>query len=134
MSLKELIKKREGLGYQIKSLSLKLQEIRESYFPARGENIGSGGSSNNSSPQEKIILRMDSVLEKIKAIQDEIDEIDKQIELKLLMITDAKNRWIVLQRIRGIAWKEIDCYGLSLSRSKHIFKECCKVLGLDWKE
>ena len=134
MSLKELIKEREGLGYRIKVLSLKLAEIRETYFPARGENIGGGSSGNNSSPQEKLILRMDSVLEKIKIIQDEIEEIDKQIELKLLMITDSKHRWIVLQRIRGIAWKEVDCYGLSLSRSKHIFKECCKVLGLDWKE
>jgi hypothetical protein len=134
MSLKELIKEREGLGYRIKVLSLKLAEIRETYFPARGENIGGGSSGNNSSPQEKLILRMDSVLEKIRNIQDQIDEIDKQIELKLLLVSDIKTRWIVLQRIRGIAWKDVDCYGLSLSRSKHIFREGCKELGLEWKE
>jgi hypothetical protein len=134
MNLKELIAQREGYGYRLKCLSLKLKELRESYYPSRGENIGGGHCASNTSPQEKLILRMDAVLTEMQDIQDKIDEIDAQIDVKLLMITNPKHRWIVLQRIRGIGWKEIDCYGLSLSRAKHIFKDASLELGIAVEE
>lgn len=133
MSLIELLEKRKNISFQIKSLLLRLKEIRETYLPSQGDNIGSKTKSV-SSPQERIILRMDKIYEEIDRRQEELEEIDKMIDVKLLMIGNPKYRWITLQRLRGVAWKEIDGYGLSISRIKYIFKESCKTLNLVWQD
>ena len=133
MSLSELLEKRKNISFQIKSLLLRLKEIRESYLPSQGDNIGSKTKSA-SSPQERIILRMDKIYEQIDKHQEELEEIDKLIDVKLLMIGNPKYRWITLQRLKGVAWKEIDGYGLTISRLKHIFRESCKILNIVWQD
>ena len=40
----------------------------------------------------------------------------------------------LLLRLKGVAWKEIDGYGLTISRLKHIFRESCKILNIVWQD
>lgn len=111
----ELIKKRENLEFKARCLKIKINELKKTYLPSKG-NFEGVRVKNNSSQQEIIILKVEVLEDKLKAIEDELAVIDEQIEEKLDFIANPRDRWIVFRKINGHTWKEIsdsECYSVS---------------------
>ena len=106
MTFTQLMMNRENVQFKLKSCLFKINNLMQTYFPSKGENLGSH-SKNNSSPQEIILLRIDALEQKVKQFEQELIEIDEALERKLELISNLKYRWVVHQKINGISWQKI---------------------------
>ncbi len=123
MTFLELIKKKENLNFKIRSLKIKLLELEKTYLPSKGAFEGSR-VKNNSSQQEIILLKMEVCEDKIKAVEKELEIIENQIEEKLDLINNPKDRWIVFRKINGHSWKEIsESEFYSISYLQRMYKD-----------
>ena len=119
----DLIKKRENLDFKARCLKIKINELRKTYLPSKG-NFEGVRVKNNSSQQEIIVLKVEVLEDKLEAIEDELAVIDNQIEEKLELITNPRDRWIVFRKINGHSWKEISCSeAYSISYIQKVYKE-----------
>lgn len=126
MTFDELIKQRENIKYQIRVNELKIAELKRTYFKQGGESVG-GGTKNNTSPQEIIIVRIDELERAIFDLENDLHKIDEQIENKLLLIDNPEYRMIVFQKIQGQSWKQINsCF--SPGYTKKIYADSLKYI------
>ena len=123
MTFAELIKKRENLEFKARCLKIKINELKKTYLPSKG-NFEGVRVKNNSSQQEIIVLRVEVLEDKLETIEDEILVIDNQIEEKLDFITNPRDKWIVFRKINGHTWKEIsNSEFYSESHIKKVYKD-----------
>lgn len=122
MTFKELLKNRENIEFKIRSYTAKINELKKTYLPGKG-NFEGGRTHNNTSPQEVIVLRISIYEEKIEMLEKELIEIEEELEKKLELIDDIRDRWIATLKINGMSWKEISLQVfLSISHIQHIYK------------
>lgn len=126
--IEELIREAESNKYRIKQIQFKIKELKETYLPGHGLS-GIGHSGNGTSPQEVIVVKIDSLEREIQELQLRTIAINDEIYRRLEGIENPKARWIILQRIKGRKWKEIECDGLSIDRMKHIYSQSIESLN-----
>lgn len=126
MNLEEKIKELENVKYKIKRVQLRIQELRTTYFPSKKGEIVSH-SNGNSSPQEVIVSKIDSLEKELQELQLQEITLNDEIYIILESIKDEKAKWIVTQRIRGKAWCEIDSE-FSVSYMKHLYSKTLRSL------
>lgn len=128
MTFEELLKVKENIRFKIKSNTLKIKELKNTYFPNKG-NLEGIGQKNNTSPQEIIILRIDALEQRVQRLEQEEIEVDEQLEKKLELIDNPRDRWIVYQKINGIAYAEIKkTEGYSYSHIRKIYEDALRTI------
>lgn len=121
MRIDELLREKNHIKYQIKSLRVRIEELNECYIPGPNTD-GQITAKNNSSPQEIVLLQTELLLEKIKKLLQREMEIDELIDKELTVVENPNARLIAVQRFNGKAWKEIDV-GYSQSYMRKIFRD-----------
>ena len=123
MKINDLLKEREEIKFRLRGVLLRIDELRQTYFPS-----GKGGEKvtkkSSTSPQEMVVVMIDTLERKAKSLESQLEKIDENIEIELGTIVDPKARWIVFRKITGSKWQKISdecCY--SVSHIKRIYKE-----------
>lgn len=129
MGLEEKIKALETIKFKIKQIVFKIKELKSTYLPSHETSVFTSHSSGGTSPQERIVAKIDSLERELASLQNEAFEINEDIYQILDTIKDPKAKWIVTQKIKGKAWQEIECNNLSISHMKHIYKQTIDALN-----
>ena len=123
MTFAELIKKKENITFKVKCLKIKINELKKTYLPSKG-NFDGVRVKNNSSQQEIIVLKVEVLEDKVKLLEEELAIIDDELEEKLDLISNPRDRWIVYCKINGYTWKEIsNLESYSISYMQKVYKD-----------
>lgn len=127
MGLEEKIKELEDVKYKIKRILFKIKELKMNYFPSKKSEMVIH-SSGNTSQQEIIVTKIDSLERELQELQLRELALNEEIEQILDNIKDEKARWIVLQKVKGKAWCELETE-YSVGYAMHVYKKTLKELN-----
>lgn len=123
MDIEKKIQKLESMRYRIKQIEFKIKELRETYMPPRSLEGIPSHSSGGSSPQERIVAKIDQLERELEELRIQAFELNEEIYAIIESIKDQKARWIVTQRFKGKAWSEIECGEYSTRHMQRIYKQ-----------